>query len=955
MAQETVSDDSRKRKRSQKSRQGPVSSRKRRRANHDAESGAEETSGSEQGDAGINNQPVDQRSPDTSRKASQTLSKSAASTPKGLKLANPEGALPSHSVTPTLTAATRADDKQDLSLKTMEDGWTIRSAVGGRYLSLDPQFTADGNYLVAAKEHEVRLLSLEDSLVQNRIEAPVGSTVTGFAVSPTEPRRVYIGFSNPSRVEQWDWEDATSSTGSASISGSVISVSAAQVETSGEEIVYTLAGGADGNHIVRNGKSVFGTSGRVRDMAVFDNTCVCIGPGRLVVGTLHPDGGQEAMWQLNFDATCLAVRKHTTRPNQKKQNISFDLALGSRTGEIFVYENVIISASGVSSGPLPTPRILHWHRESVRAVKWSRDGNYLISGGRETVLCIWQLATGKRQFLPHLSAEIEQISVSPSGSSYALQLADNSIMVLSTSELKPVAHFPDIQTQLPAIASQKIDEPTPKSARTQDDDYRLAGAVHPVDRDCLLTAVPPSASTTSTSLTRQFLQSFSLSTQRHQYRQALTRNTLTDLNTGPNGLPIQPPDVSLIALTSDGKTMATVESWTPLVHDFAFLSQEEKLSRAAIQIRREVYLKFWNWDATQGRWALQTRISNPHPLESAVPGSALELVSDPTGTRFFTLGSDNTVRVWTPKSSDWVCKQHLTLSTPSNDSPGPATLCISPDASLVAVSIPESSISQIHLLSTSPLSRLCTLPSLPSPIHALVFHARYLIALSTTALHVFDIPTLEKKVEHALRVPAKAPLANRRRHLAVLQGGHIAIASPCLATKKTSRPEFNQDAAGEEREKRQPWTRVEVYHIEKSKRQFETRIRGLVMGLFAKGPDVLAVCSDGRVVEIKAPSSVGKGALDRIRERKVDEVEREEGRFEDGAAVGVEQDPRLAVVGDGDVEMGGGDAQDEDAGDRPVVRPEELASLFEGRGAGMQVRDMFEGVLGLFARRPVRV
>lgn len=975
MAPENVTEESRKRKRSQKAKQGPSSTRKRRRADDEMDTDGEE--GSYQvDDKKATSKGRGASATSTPAKTPQETSSTPTATPNGSKLDKTEGALPEHSISLTLQARAEAEKPKPKDQK--DSSWIVASPVGGRYLSLDPQFTADGKYLVAAKKHEVRLLSVEDSVVQSTISAPEGSTVVGFSVSPAEPQRVYIAFSNPSsidasRVEQWDWENLAGCTGSTTISGRIVRLGAAVVEETGEEIVYTLATSGHSNHIVRNGKSVFGCGGHVTDMAVFDNTCVCIGPGRLVIGTLHDCGGQEANWDLNVQATCLAVRKRTSGLNKKQKNIAFDLAIGTSTGEIYVYETITLTERGKATGPLPTPRTLHWHREAVQSVKWSRDGNYLISGGRETVLCIWQMVTGKKQFLPHLSAEIEHITISPSGASYALQMADNSIMVLSTSELKPIAHFPDIQAQIPPVNVAKLHEPQSKTSQQLPvNNFRMAGTVHPTDADSLLFAVPPSASAASSSLSRPFLQSFSLSSQRHQYRQALTRNNITDLNTGPNGLPIQSPDISLVALTPDGKTMATVESWTPLPSDFSFLAHDDNLDNSATQSRCEVYLKFWNWDTNNSRWALQTRISNPHPLDSASPGSVLELVSDPTTPRFFTLGTDSTVRTWTHKSSDWISTDSLSLpaspilTTPSSSTLHPptiASLTISPDASLLATTL-ASSPTQIHLLSTTTsLSKLCTLPTVSGHVHALSFSTRYLISLSTTSLDIFDIPTLEKKATHPLRSSSskdKIHLAQRQRHLAVTKEGYVAVAVPCAPVMRKMPPLTMQGIPGaeeneviqrqaQEEEQRGPWTKIEVLHVERSKRQFETKVQGVVMGLFARGRGWVAITGDGRVVEISPPVDA-RGTLERIKSRKAvggeDEVG-ERGVVEVDAGAAVEE--KLGEEeADGDVDMLEGEE-----GDKPVVRPEALARLFEGRGGNMQVRDMFEGVMGLFARRAV--
>ncbi len=103
-----------------------------------------------------------------------------------------------------------------------------------------------------------------------------------------------------------------------------------------------------------------------------------------------------------------------------------DLVVGDVKGAIFLHNDLLAKlVLSQESSTLPPgfsimPRKLHWHRQAV-------------------------LDTGKHQFLPHMSATIQNVVVSPSGSSYAVQLADNSAMVLSTAELEPTANISGIQ------------------------------------------------------------------------------------------------------------------------------------------------------------------------------------------------------------------------------------------------------------------------------------------------------------------------------------------------------------------------------------------------------------------------------------------------------------------------------------------------------------------------------
>jgi NET1-associated nuclear protein 1 (U3 small nucleolar RNA-associated protein 17) len=66
----------------------------------------------------------------------------------------------------------------------------------------------------------------------------------------------------------------------------------------------------------------------------------------------------------------------------------------------------------------------------------SEDGAYLLSGGEEAVLVMWQLDTGHRQFLPRLGAPITGIAVGPRGAQYALSCGDNAVRIIGAVSSK---------------------------------------------------------------------------------------------------------------------------------------------------------------------------------------------------------------------------------------------------------------------------------------------------------------------------------------------------------------------------------------------------------------------------------------------------------------------------------------------------------------------------------------
>ena len=52
-------------------------------------------------------------------------------------------------------------------------------------------------------------------------------------------------------------------------------------------------------------------------------------------------------------------------------------------------------------------------------------GTYLLSGGEECVLVVWQLASCKSHYRPRLGAQITRIACAPSDQSFAVSLQNN--------------------------------------------------------------------------------------------------------------------------------------------------------------------------------------------------------------------------------------------------------------------------------------------------------------------------------------------------------------------------------------------------------------------------------------------------------------------------------------------------------------------------------------------------
>ena len=342
---------------------------------------------------------------------------------------------------------------------------------------------------------------------------------------------------------------------------------------------------------------------------------------------------------------------------------------------------------------------------------------------------LWQLETGQRQYLPHLGAAIESIVVSPSGSSYALRLADNSAMVLSTSELQPTFSIAGIQ--IPALQQARLPLPfvPTVTAVTQKKGAvfrsRCPACACFSGPGSLLLAVPPATTSKQSSMTplnASYLQTFDIGAAHQFSRQALTRTKVTTLNTGPESNIIEEPNVTHIQTSSDGQWLASVDEWMPPKRDLeSFAFNQERVLEELVS-REEVYLKLWSWNIDTKVWELVSRIDNPHASPSGRPydqGGVLDLISDPSSVAFATVGEDGIVKIWKPatrrrnglevKSKDgrgltaWHCQHTAPLETAElTGGTGllGAKLAYSQDGSILAAGLQSSRSSPIYIIDT---------------------------------------------------------------------------------------------------------------------------------------------------------------------------------------------------------------------------------------------------------------
>jgi NET1-associated nuclear protein 1 (U3 small nucleolar RNA-associated protein 17) len=593
-------------------------------------------------------------------------------------------------------------------------------------------------------------------------------------------------------------------------------------------------------------------------------------------------------------------------------------------------------------------------------------------------LCLWQLGAGRRTTLPYLMAAISQIIVSPSGAGYAIQLEDNSIMVLSTAEL-------EAKTSIAGVQSYFLDSDVFEEAvRSRNDgewwaalSHRLSApaAIDPLRPSQILAAVSSSIVKSSNEPPTPYIQRFDISTNRHIHRQAITRNNATHMNESPDGNLIREPDVTHLQISSDGRWMATVEEWTPPPNDLAHVDFGWAALIEGVESRREVYLKFWRRSMEHHVWSLDTRIEVPHVRPDGSPGRIFALVAEPKTHGFATAGDDGYVRIWKPKTrlSDgrfvrgargkkkgmviWSSRHSIFLGravesideeadSPARNEPPTACMAYSTDGSILAVGqvLPGGQSSgQIHLIDTASGQLQRTMIGIwQSGLTGLAFLDQYLLVVSNS-LHVWDL--VQNKLKYCLTLTERTLALGAR--LAVNQHDKtFALALPPSSDDLQTVLD----------------SRVLILRPSEPTPVFSITIPNLALALLPTqgSPGYVILDSAAEIRTITPMAAAGIPMISQIAASEGGLLQDED--TEAAAESNEEEDDEMDV--DHQLETNGypveaeleeelEDAIEDEENDQPIVRPEQLAEIFDSGPsfALPPVRNLFDAVVGLYARK----
>ncbi|KAI9204433.1 WD40-repeat-containing domain protein [Polychytrium aggregatum] len=556
----------------------------------------------------------------------------------------------------------------------------------GNLGAIPPVFTKDSGYLFCATESTIKIFSVATG---HAVRSIVGhtDTVTATFLNPENHLQLYSG-SLDGTIRLWDFNDAillkswnigepiqhmcvskaepsflfVAIQNPGQNSSSVLKFNVAQ-KTVKWEVIMTLKGTIFRIEVDPSGEYLVAGSTSQR------------------FKVLHlPTKTQEIYSLDGVELSTFAI--HPTEPA---------VAVGDSDGQITLW--YCLRTPFVAA---PVTTTLHWHAHRVNGISFTADGAYMLSGGEEAVLVVWQLETRNKQFLPRLNSEIVSVTVSPTGSLFALGHRDNSIRIISSVNL----------TVRQAVAGLKI-------AQENRELYPLSTGlvVEPRENAVCLNGSPG---------TLQFYNPFA---DRHVMELEITSGNRVSRQEDRE---IIRPHVVHAAFSKTGDWMTTVDT------------------RDDGEFDPELYLKFWTFDHNSRSYAVNTRVDNPH--DGAIHGLAFRQASSEP-LLAVTCGNDKKFKIWqlnTAHSDDdekeetyWSCR-----SVGFYKESAISHVTFSEDGSILAVAC-ENDLTLWNPL-TNALHAVLTYPPPTNTIRNICFTSGsepYVVAVTDTHIHVWNLLT----------------------------------------------------------------------------------------------------------------------------------------------------------------------------------------------------------------------
>ncbi|GAA6044476.1 hypothetical protein JCM8097_000900 [Rhodosporidiobolus ruineniae] len=456
---------------------------------------------------------------------------------------------------------------------------------------------------------------------------------------------------------------------------------------------------------------------------------LALSPTGSVLASLTPDAVhlcRTAELTRGFSQTVAAVdaEELTTLAFHPTENY---FATGNSKGQIRLWYNVLGNAAvgaeveagkeddEADEGKTPSTALLHWHANAVSSLAFTPNGAYLLSGGQEAVLVLWQLHSGHQEYVPRLGAPILTLTVLENGESgeqqVAARLRDGSVVFVGSQKLKVVKTITGLKADTvaaPTSTSRSVNLATPL-------------ALDPSTSSLVLPAGHPSS-----------IQFYSLPTD----SQALELEVSPSNRVSSAGEPTRVERVAFSApeeKNGGAYWMATLDSWA---------------SDGYAPVRQ---LKFWRKKADGSIFTLSTRIDRPQ----SAPLTSVTFSPSPTSPLLLTTATDGSIKVWAyhAAASSWRCRLSLT-----HRATAPVAAAWSHDGSLFAVA----HLRSVTLWSVAGAGELvhsfpATSVGRPKSVEFVDQEGIKVLVTGTSGALGWDLLTLEETFSSAIDFSAAAP------------------------------------------------------------------------------------------------------------------------------------------------------------------------------------------------------
>ena len=293
--------------------------------------------------------------------------------------------------------------------KKSDRAWSWGALMGGWFLPEDPVFSSDEKHVILANARALQVYANDTSSLERALPMRSGYVST-YALSAANQSHVYTA-NAAGLITLWDWTEGKT-VGRWDIGTNVRSITVVADPASNTDLVYSHEMGS--SHIVNvhalrtrqeetELKEIFKTKSPITGMRILaEGKLVVIAHQKSIVIGKRTKSASAALrdvkyvWRefqmsrriTSFDAY---VRGAGDSVHGDKGSAAsgdhIDLAVGDQDGVVWLFEDILASLIKVekahkdasktdTSQELLRPKRLHWHREAVASVKWSRDGEF---------------------------------------------------------------------------------------------------------------------------------------------------------------------------------------------------------------------------------------------------------------------------------------------------------------------------------------------------------------------------------------------------------------------------------------------------------------------------------------------------------------------------------------------------------------------------------------------------